>query len=502
VDFRDLISALSVKAHSPHLEVGIRGIAYDSRQVRPGFLFVAIRGLVSDGHRFVHDAVSRGAAALLLEQTVAVPEGVAWAVVPDTRVALAIVSSRFYGEPARGLSLIGVTGTNGKTTTTHLIAALMRVRHSKVGLVGTIYNAIGDEILPVTHTTPESLDLQRLLRRMADAGVRDVVLEVSSHGLRLARVEGLRFDAAVFTNLTQDHLDFHADMDDYFASKAMLFERLDKDGVAVINGDNPYGQRLIQMVPGRSITYGIRETADARAVDIRISPTGVQFTVESPWGVFPLSLPLAGLFNVYNALAAVCVALEKGLTPQVVADVLARVPGVPGRFERIDRGQDYTVIVDYAHTPDGLENVLRAARQVAPGRVIAVFGCGGDRDRKKRPLMGAISARHADYTVLTSDNPRSEEPLSIIADIERGYRRVRPDGYVVVPDRREAIRHACAAARPGDIVVIAGKGHENYQLVGNQRLEFDDRREVAAILDSMNNLNRRSRYAHDNPRGN
>jgi len=485
VDFRELIAGLPVKAQSADMEVGIRGIAYDSRQVQPGFLFVAIRGLVTDGHRFVNEAVSRGAAGLLLERGLAVPEGVAWAVVPDTRQALALVASRFYGEPARALSLIGVTGTNGKTTTTHLIAALMRVRHAKVGLVGTIHNAIGDEILPVHHTTPESLELQALLRRMADAGVREVVMEVSSHGLRLHRVAGLRFDVAVFTNLTQDHLDFHADMEDYFASKAMLFDGLDKDALAVVNGDDPYGRRLRPRTGARLITYGVREAADVRAVDISIGSAGVRFTVESGWGRFPLFLPLTGLFNVYNALAAVCVGFGKGLAPEVMADVLARVPGVPGRFERIDRGQDYTVIVDYAHTPDGLENVLRAAREVARGRVISVFGCGGDRDRKKRPLMGAVSAAGADYTVLTSDNPRSEEPLRIIADIEQGYRGIRPDGYVVVPDRREAIRHACAAARPGDIVVIAGKGHEHYQIIGNQRLEFDDRREAALVLDRM-----------------
>ncbi len=485
MNLAELIRGLYLQAHSPDLEVEITGIAYDSRQVQPGFLFVAIQGLVTDGHRFVPEAVSRGAAGVLLARPVTVPEGVAWAVVPDTREALAYVSSQFYGEPARGLHLVGVTGTNGKTTTTHLIAALFRARHPGVGLVGTIHSAIGDEILPMRHTTPESLDLQRLLRRMADAGVREVVMEVSSHGLRLGRVAGLRFDTAVFTNLSQDHLDFHVDMEDYFASKALLFERLDEEALAVVNRDDPYGLRLLELSRGRVLTYGIREPADVRAGEVRVTPGGVRFTVESAWGAFPVSLRIAGLFNVYNALAAVCVGLDRGFAPDEIAAVLGRVPGIPGRFERVDRGQEYTVIVDYAHTPDGLENVLRAAREIARGQVIAVFGCGGDRDRKKRPLMGAISARGADYTVLTSDNPRSEEPLAIIADIERGYREVRPDGYTVVPDRREAMRRAFEQARPGDVVVIAGKGHEDYQIVGDRRLDFDDRREAAAILESI-----------------
>lgn len=485
VIFKELIEELSPQAHSHDLEVRITGVAYDSRQVQPGFLFVAIEGLATDGHRFIFEAVSRGAGGILLQRAVPVPDGVAWAVVPDTREALARVASRFFGEPARGLNLVGVTGTNGKTTTTHLLAALFRKHHPKVGLIGTIYNAIGDELLPVRHTTPESLDLQRLLRRMVDSGVRDVVLEVSSHALRLDRVVGLRFGVAVFTNLSQDHLDFHLDMDDYFAAKARLFEGLGEEALAVINHDDGYGRRLLKLSRGRGITYGIHESVDVRATGIRMGSGGVHFTVESDWGSFPVALRITGLFNVYNSLAAVTVGLAKGFAPEEIADALGRVRGVPGRFERVDRGQEYTVIVDYAHTPDGLENVLCAAREITPARVIAVFGCGGDRDRKKRPLMGVISARSADYTVLTSDNPRSEEPLTIIAGIEQGYREERSDGCVVVPDRREAIRHAFEQARPGDVVVIAGKGHEDYQVVGNQRLNFDDRREAGVILEGM-----------------
>jgi len=485
LNFRDLINHLNVLEHSPVLDVPVTGIAYDSRQTQPGFMFVAIGGLITDGHRFVPDAVTRGAAAVLLQQKVPVPEGVAWAVVPDTRKGLALAASRFYGEPGRALRLVGVTGTNGKTTTTHLIAALFRARRPGVGLIGTIHNLIGDEVVPVRHTTPESLDLQRLLRRMADAGVTDVVLEVSSHALRLSRVHGLSFEAAVFTNLTQDHLDFHTDFEDYFAAKAQLFTGLGEEAAAIINRDDPYGVRLLDLTRGCRITYAVHQAADVRAAGVRPVPGGVEFLLESEWGSAPVALRLSGLFNVYNALAAACVGLVRGFTPEEIAGVLGRVRGVPGRFERVDQGQEYTVIIDYAHTPDGLENLLRAAREIAPGRLISVFGCGGDRDRTKRPLMGAISARGADYSVLTSDNPRTEDPLAIIMDIEEGYRRVRPDGYAVVPDRREAIRHAFERARPGDVVVIAGKGHEDYQIIGTKRLKFDDRREAAAILAAM-----------------
>ncbi len=485
MNFGELINRLDLIDQSPVLDAPVTGIAYDSRQIQPGFLFVAIEGLVTDGHRFVRDAVSRGAVAVLLQQKVPVPEGVAWAVVPDTRKGLALVAGRFYREPGRLLRLVGVTGTNGKTTTTHLIAALFQARRPGVGLIGTIHSRVGGEVLPVRHTTPESLDLQRLLRRMADAGVRDVVLEVSSHALRLSRVHGLSFDAAVFTNLTQDHLDFHTGFDDYFAAKAQLFTGLDEEAAAVINRDDPYGVRLLDLSPGRPITYGVREHADVRATGVRPGPGGVEFVLESAWGSAPVALRLSGMFNVYNALAAACVGLDRGFAPEEIAGVLGRVRGVPGRFERVDQGQEYTVIVDYAHTPDGLKNVLRAAREIAPGRVISVFGCGGDRDRTKRPLMGEISAGGADYSVLTSDNPRTEDPVKIITDIEEGYRRVRPDGYAVVPNRREAIRHAFERARPGDVVIIAGKGHEDYQIIGARRLEFDDRREAAAILAAM-----------------
>ncbi|MEW6541456.1 MAG: UDP-N-acetylmuramoyl-L-alanyl-D-glutamate--2,6-diaminopimelate ligase [Bacillota bacterium] len=482
MSFRDLINQLDVLDHGPLLDVLVSGIAYDSRQVQPGFMFAAIDGLVTDGHRFVPDAVARGAAAVLLQQRVPVPEGVAWAVVPDTRKGLALAAGRFYGDPGRALRLVGVTGTNGKTTTTHLITALFRARRPGVGLIGTIENRIGDEVLPVRHTTPESLDLQRLLRRMVDAGVTDVVMEVSSHALSLSRVHGLSFEAGVFTNLTQDHLDFHAGFEDYFAAKTQLFTGLGEAAAAVINRDDPYGIRLLDLTRGRPITYAVHEAADVRASGVRPVAGGVEFLLESAWGSAPVALRLSGLFNVYNALAAACVGLDRGFAPEEIAGVLEKVQGVPGRFERVDQGQEYTVIVDYAHTPDGLENVLRAAREIAPGRLISVFGCGGDRDRAKRPLMGAISARGADYSVLTSDNPRTEDPLTIIADVEEGYRRVRPDGYAVVPDRREAMRHAFEKARAGDVVVIAGKGHEDYQIVGTKRLEFDDRREAAGIL--------------------
>lgn len=482
--FGELVEELDLLSAGGDQTTPVSGIAYDSRRVEPGFLFVAIKGFRTDGHLYIREALERGAAGVILEKRVSLPGGVPWAQVPNSRRALALIAARFFGHPSRFLSLTGVTGTNGKTTTTHMLAAIYRQR-GQVGLIGTIYNLVGDRILPVDHTTPEAVELQKLLREMVDAGVANAVMEVSSHALALSRVEGSRFAAAVFTNLSQDHLDFHPTLEDYFAAKAKLFRMLSPTSPAVINHDDPWGRELTRLSTGKVITYGLGKDCDVRAVHVTVHSDGVSFRVESTWGSFPVRLRLTGMFNVYNALAAAACSLVQGFSPGEVRKGLADLRGVPGRFERVDRGQDFVVIVDYAHTPDGLANVLRAARQIAAGRLMVVFGCGGDRDRKKRPLMGEVAVRNADLTIITSDNPRTEEPMAIIKEIEHGARKVPGGRYLVEPDRRRAIRAALQIARGSDVIVVAGKGHEDYQIIGEERLPFDDRQVVAELLEEL-----------------
>lgn len=482
MNFGELVEELDVVATGGNHATSLRGVAYDSRRVEPGFLFVALKGLRTDGHLYVEEALARGAAGVIVQERVSLPADIPWAQVADTRRALAAVAARFFDHPSRHLRLVGVTGTNGKTTTTHMLAAIYRQR-GQVGLIGTVYNLIGDRVLPVQHTTPEAVELQKLLREMVDAGITSVVMEVSSHALAMARVEECRFAAAVFTNLTQDHLDFHPTMEDYFAAKARLFRMLPPSSPAVINGDDPWGKKLVALSAGKVVTYGLDEACDVRAADIHVQADGVTFNVRSTWGSFPVQLRLTGMFNVYNALAAVACSLAQGFSPDEVRKGLAGLRSVPGRFERVEKGQDFVVIVDYAHTPDGLLNVLRAARGIATGRLMVVFGCGGDRDRSKRPLMGEVAVRNADLTIITSDNPRTEDPLAIIEEIEKGAHRVPGGRYLVEPDRRRAIRAALQIARAGDVVVVAGKGHEDYQIIGEERFPFDDRRVVAELLE-------------------
>ncbi|MEW6182596.1 MAG: UDP-N-acetylmuramoyl-L-alanyl-D-glutamate--2,6-diaminopimelate ligase [Bacillota bacterium] len=468
-------------------ELDPAGLAYDSRRVEPGFVFFAIQGFQLDGHDYVGDAVQRGAAAVVVEKDIEEPAGVAVFRVPDSRAALASAAARFYGYPAQRLRMVGVTGTNGKTTTTHLISAIYGAQGEKVGLIGTLCARIGDVVVPEERTTPESLELQALLRRMADAGVTVAVMEVSSHALALQRVAGVEYDVAVFTNLTQDHLDFHKDLEDYFRTKELLFTGLKapagKQGskLAVVNADDRYGVRLASTSGGRVLTYGVENPAGVRARDIVLKESGADFTVEGTWGKTPLRLKLAGGFNVYNALAAFATGFAEGFPPGDVARALENAGSVPGRFERVDAGQDFTVVVDYAHTPDGLENVLRAARALARGKVVVVFGCGGDRDSTKRPLMGEAAGRLADFAVVTSDNPRSEDPRKIIAAVETGVRSAGQTRYIIEPDRRKAIKEAFTRAQPGDIVVLAGKGHEDYQIIGTQKIPFDDRKVAVEV---------------------
>lgn len=482
MQFNELLAGLQVETGEGDRTVPVNGIAYDSRQVEPGFVFVAIEGFKTDGHRFIEDAVSRGAAAVVVEKQVTVPQGVSWARIPDTRRGLALMAARFYGFPCDKMKVIGVTGTNGKTTTTHLVKAVYEAAGKKTGLIGTINNMVGDRVLPVKHTTPESVDLQKLLAEMAEEQVEAAVMEVSSHALALHRVEGCRFDLAVFTNITQDHLDFHRDMDDYLAAKMKLFAGA---GVSVINADDPHARQVIEAGAGKVITYGVEQNADIMARDINVTPGGVSFMVIGAMGAIRVDLQLTGLFNMYNALAAFAVGTEEGFPPGDIKMALEKVEGVPGRFELVNKGQQFAVIVDYAHTPDGLKNILSTAREFTRGRLITVFGCGGDRDRTKRPLMGEIGTSMSDLAVITSDNPRTEDPEKIIEDILEGVTGVGNADYTVIQDRRSAIAHAIKSARPGDVVVIAGKGHETYQEINGQRFHFDDREEASIILEEL-----------------
>jgi UDP-N-acetylmuramoyl-L-alanyl-D-glutamate--2,6-diaminopimelate ligase len=452
--------------------VAVVDLAYDSRSVVPGSLFFAVPGAVHDGLAFVADAVGRGATAIVSERPA--QAGVPVVLVPSVRASMGVLASAFFGDPSRAVTLVGVTGTNGKTTTTFMLERCFLAAGMIPGLIGTVETHIGSERLPAVRTTPESIDLQRLFARMRDAGVRAVAMEVSSHGLALGRVDGTTYACSTFTNLTQDHLDFHGSMEDYFLAKASLFAPRLSQRAAVNIGD-AYGRRLADRCTIPLVTYAIDETsAIVRATSMSLGRTGTDVRVATPQGQIDLRVPLAGRFNVANALAAIatCVALELPL--DAAASGLAALPGVPGRLESIDAGQPYTVLVDYAHTPDSLAGLLRTAREICEGKLVVVFGCGGDRDRGKRPQMGRIGASFADRAVITSDNPRSEDPLAIIRQIEAGARETGMR-YEIEPDRRLAIRRAVEGAAAGDVIVIAGKGHETGQQFADRTLPFDDR---------------------------
>jgi UDP-N-acetylmuramoyl-L-alanyl-D-glutamate--2,6-diaminopimelate ligase len=447
-------------------EVEITGLAYASDGVAPGTLFFCVPGFTSDGHDFAPEAVERGAAALVCERPLGldVPE----VVVPDVRTEMGPVAARFYGDPTAELNVVGITGTNGKTTVAFLLRELLEAGGIQTGLLGTVKYVVGGREEPVKRTTPEAVDVQASFRRMLDGGDRACAMEVSSHALALGRSNAIRFACRVFTNLTQDHLDFHESMEDYFLAKVKLFE---EPGPAVVNVDDPYGRRLLAD-RGDATTFGIESDADYRARGISLRANGSSFVCEAPDGSFELATAAPGLFNVQNALAAVATARELGVGWETIEGALARAGQVPGRFEPVDEGQDFAVIVDYAHTPDSLENVLRAAREMSRGRLHVVFGAGGDRDRGKRPLMGEVASRLADRVLVTSDNPRSEDPEAIVEEIVAGT----GSGVEREVDRRRAIACAIDTAEPGDVVVIAGKGHEQGQeFEGGRKEPFDDR---------------------------
>jgi UDP-N-acetylmuramoyl-L-alanyl-D-glutamate--2,6-diaminopimelate ligase len=471
----------------------VSAVAYDSRQVTSGAVFVALRGIHADGTAFARDAIARGAIAVVSETPA--PEGVRveWVQVPDARLALAALAAAFYRDPSQELILVGITGTNGKTTTAYLLSSIFEAAHMPCGRIGTVGYRVGNREVEAARTTPEAPELQRMLRDMVSQGSGACVMEVSSHALALKRADHLRFAAAVFSNLTRDHLDFHTDMEEYFAAKRRLFELLPPDGVGVVNLDDPRGREVVATSP-RAVTYSIDSAADVQPGRLSSSLEGLAFDVRTPRGTVRVRSRLVGRPNAYNILAAVATAMALDLPITAIEAGVTALEHVPGRFQVVSAPtDDVRVVVDYAHTDDALKNLLETARPLATGRLVTVFGCGGDRDRTKRPLMGAVAARLSDLVIVTSDNPRSEDPAQIIEEIKRGIvmpadrtpkgqpgRQSTP--WMAVIDRRAAIERAVHDAAPGDLVLIAGKGHENYQVVGDRVLPFDDVEVARAAL--------------------
>jgi UDP-N-acetylmuramoyl-L-alanyl-D-glutamate--2,6-diaminopimelate ligase len=475
---RGLLAVAPVAGASGMSGEPVTGVAYDSRRVEPGNVFVALRGQKADGTAFAAQAAQSGAIAVLSEDAPPADWPSAWVQVTDARLALAAIAAAFYEHPSRKMRVVGITGTNGKTTTSYLLASIFEAAGLRCGILGTVAYRIGGEVREATRTTPEAPDVQALLVEMVAAGCGACVMEVSSHALALRRVDGIVFDAAVFTNLTRDHLDFHADMEGYFQAKRRLFELLPRDRPAVINADDPRATALIETA-GMSVTYGINRPADVAPGPLSYSLAGLSFDVKTARGPLRVQSALVGRPNVYNILAAVATGVALGLPPAAIERGISTLRQVPGRFQVVSgREDDVTVVVDYAHTDDALRNLLETARPLASGRLVTVFGCGGDRDRTKRPLMGAVAGRLSDVILITSDNPRGEDPARIIEEIPRGItpdtRRASGQRIAAIVDRQQAIDEAIESAAPGDLVLIAGKGHEKYQVIGPRTLPFDD----------------------------
>ncbi len=486
---KELVQSLPEAKVEGALDREVAGIAYDSRRVVPGMVFVAVRGQRVDGHDFIVPAVDRGAVAVICERNGVLKTRATKIQVPDSREALARVAMTFYQHPSSRLKIIGVTGTNGKTVVAFMVKQVLETAGLKTGLIGTVHYEVGDRIIPAQRTTPESLELQQTLAQIAKAGCQACVLEVTSHGLDQKRVLGIEFDVAIFTNLTHDHIDYHGSMEDYFRTKQLLFAALGrggKRGTAVINIDDTYGARLAEAKHAEvQLTYGLQRKATLRASEIQLNGEGSQFQVETPKGSFACRLPLIGRHNVYNALAAVGAGFALNAEEGIIQTALNDMPAVPGRLEAIAGGQPFAVFVDYAHTDDALKNVLASLREVTGGRLLLLFGCGGGRDARKRPLMGKVAAELADFTLITSDNPRQEDPAEIAGQIEAGYRSVKTDSYEIELDRQRAIQQILGSARAGDTVLLAGKGHETYQEFENTVVPFDDRVIAQEALESL-----------------
>ena len=481
---KELMESLEVVEIQGDLDKEIRGVTYDSRKALPGYLFICIDGFTTDGHKYAQQAVDNGACALVVEKNInIIGEDVTIVRVKDSRKSLALISACWFGNPSRDMILVGVTGTKGKTTTTYMIRSILEKAGRTVGLIGTVANCIGREKIPARRTTPESYDLQEMFEKMKEKGADTAVLEVSSQGLKLHRVTGCEFDYGIFTNFSKDHIGGfeHPDMEDYFTSKLRLFSMCKK---GIINVDAAYSDRILDDAKCEICTFGIEKPADVRAENITTHSDSVEFLAVTPWFRERVKVSVPGFFSVYNALGAIAVCGLMGIPFETIHEGLLKVQ-VPGRAEVVPTpDKDYTVMIDYAHTPDSLENILSTVKEFARGRLISVFGCGGDRDRTKRPLMGEVSGRIADFTIITSDNPRTEEPGQIIRDIEAGILKTHGK-YVVIEDRTEAIRYAMKNAENGDIIVLSGKGHETYQIFRDKTIHYDEREIVENILKEL-----------------
>jgi UDP-N-acetylmuramoyl-L-alanyl-D-glutamate--2,6-diaminopimelate ligase len=474
-----------------NLQLEIRQLCYDSRQVIPGSLFFALPGWQADGHQFIDDALSRGACGVVMQHEVPLPDAVAGIVVDDPRQAMGLMAKTFYADPTAGMALVGITGTNGKTTVTYLVESILKEAGLRPAVIGTVAYRFAQQVLAAPHTTPESVDLYRILQQFREAGCNAVVMEVSSHALEQHRVAGLEFDVAVLTNLTPEHLDYHRDMDTYFAAKRRLFNG---PGKAVVNIDDPFGIKLAREL-GEAITVSALQQSTISASAVELSLDGISATLNLAGVPCQLRSALLGQFNLQNLLCAAGVGVGLGLTGEVIVKGLARAERVPGRLEAVPNRIGCRILVDYAHTGDALEKALGALQNLNPSRLLALFGCGGDRDRSKRPVMGEVAARYSDLVIVTSDNPRTEDPAAIIAEIRPGVQQVfarelsrkqasaeEARGFVVIEDRREAIEFAVSLLRAGDVLLVAGKGHEDYQILGREKIHFDDREELARAI--------------------
>lgn len=460
-------------------DINIESLSYSTSSLSHNCLFFCIEGLKNDGHNFAQQAVDNGARALVISKDVQVKGNVTRIKVRDTREAMSIISSNFYGNPSEKLDIIGITGTNGKTTSTFMIKSIIDFYGRSTGLLGTIYNIIGERVEEAKRTTPESMDLQNIFREMKQSGVDSCIMEVSSHSLDLKRVFGIKFKVGIFTNLTQDHLDFHGSMEEYFNAKMKLFDNCE---IAVINSDDEYGRKALNRLNNKKIiTYGIDSNSDVKASDIVISGEGTSFTLCYDDVSVPVKLHLPGKFNVYNALGCAAASIGMGIEIDIIKKGLESLDKVPGRSEKINSKKGFTIVIDYAHTPDGIINILNTAREYTNGRLVVLFGCGGDRDRTKRPIMGKAAGELADFCIVTSDNPRTEDPGAIIKDIIPGVIETSCP-YIIIEDRRRAIEYAVENGNSGDVIVIAGKGHETYQILKDKTINFDEREIVMDIL--------------------